>query len=56
MGVLQRYGTSNVHSRHTRPHVLRPNMKTLPDQTYNDTVAMNIGRKFDLTSCHLVRF
>jgi len=53
MGVHERYSTSNVRSsanRPTRPHILRLNVKTLPDQTYNDTAAMNIGRQSSLFS------
>ena len=36
--------------------MLRLDSKNLPEQTYNDTVAMAIGRKSDLSSYILIYF
>ena len=59
MGILQRFGTSYVHPSINRaggPYILHPDSKSLPDQTYNYTLAMAIGRKFSLSPHPLMCF
>ena len=48
MGILQRYSMSFAHpfiNRARGPYMLHSDSKSLPSQTYNDTVAMAVGRK-----------
>ena len=59
MGILQHYGMKCTHPSINWarwPYVLRPDSQNLPDQTYNGTVAMAVGRKPGLLSYSLMRF
>ena len=58
MGVLQYHGTSNTPLPIGLPSLIYydHNYKSLPDQTYNDTVAMKIGSKPVLSPRPLMRF
>jgi len=58
MGVHQYHGTLYILLLPIEQHdlTLRLDSKNLPEQTYNDTVAIAIGRKFDLSLYLLVRF
>ena len=52
MGILQRHGMSYIHFVYpdevTGPYMLHPDSQSLPNQTFNDTVAKAIGRKSDV--------
>ena len=51
MGILKCYGMSYIHhftNKLTGPYVLRPNSQSLPDQTFNETEVMAIGRESGL--------
>ena len=51
MGILGCDGMSYIHlftNKVTGSYVLRPNSQSLPDQTFNETEVMAIGRKSGL--------
>lgn len=59
MGILQCYGMLYVHpsvNRAAWSYMLHLGSKNLPGQTYNDTVAMAIGRKSALSSYTMMCF
>ena len=48
MGILQRHGMSCIQfftNEVTGPYMLRPDSQSLPNQTFNETVATAIGHK-----------
>jgi len=59
MGVLRRYGMSYTYlsvNRGWGSYMLHPDSKSLPSQTFNDTVALGVGRKPGPSSYPSMRF